>query len=280
MAAKKGTALITGASSGIGAEFARQCAAGGYDLIIHGRRREALDEVRASILRTADVNVAICIADLATAEGIAAVEEAVRSAPELTLLVNNAGFSSLKVFHDEPIDGQEAIIRVHVLATVRLTHAAIQVMRRRGEGGIINVSSVAGFFLGPGSATYCSTKAYITSFTETLHMELAGSGIRVQALCPGFTITEFHRRLGYDTGSAFFKGFMSAEFVVRESLRDFAKGKVVSVPGWRYKLLVHIPRILPRRLYYAAVARTRRSQRRRGGAPIEGMERRRDLSAQ
>jgi hypothetical protein len=93
----------------------------------------------------------------------------------------------------------------------------------------------------------------------------------MQALCPGFTVTDFHRRLGYDTGSDFFNNFMSAEFVVRESLRDFRKGRVVSVPGWKYKILVAVPRFLPRRLYYALVSRVRRSQRSRGGAPIEGI---------
>jgi uncharacterized protein len=272
MAQTRGTALVTGASSGIGAEFARQLAREGYGLILHGRRTTALEKLRGEILAETGIAATTLVADLVTDEGMQRVEDAIRATPELTLLVNNAGFSSVKVFAEEEIEGQEGIIRVHVLAAVRCTHAALQVMRKRNAGGIINVSSVAGFFLGPGSATYCATKTYMTAFTETLHLELKDSGIRVQALCPGFTVTDFHRRLGYDTGSDFFKDFMSAEFVVRTSLRDFRKGKVVSVPGWKYRVLINTPRFLPRRLYYALVTWVRRSQRLRGGAPIAGLE--------
>ena len=266
MTTPPGTACITGASSGIGAAFARRLARDGYRLILHGRREGLLRSLAEELARGHGIRSDVVLADLRGPDGIRVLEERIGATPDLSLLVNNAGYSTLKYFHEEPIEGQEALIRVHVLAPVRLTHAAIPVLRARGGGAIINVSSVAGFLIAPGSATYCATKAYLINFTETLHLELQGSGIRMQALCPGFTLTDFHTKLGYDTSRKALKKFMSAEEVVEQSLNDLRRGKVVSVPGLRYRVAAVAPRFIPRRLFYRLVDAVRRAQR--PGAPL------------
>ena len=245
-----GTACITGASSGIGEAFARRLAADGYNLLLHGRRKELLAALCDSLRQQFGVSVEYLLAELSQPEELHLLEERLRRTPDLALLVNNAGYSTIRHFEEEEIDGQEAMISAHVTATVRLTHAALGGMLARGAGAIINVSSVAGFLNGPGSVTYCATKAYLTSFTESLHLEVGAHGIRLQALCPGFTRSDFHSRLGYDTSGDFFKRFMSAEEVVDISLRDLKRGKIVSIPGLRYKMAAFLPHLLPRRLYY------------------------------
>jgi short-subunit dehydrogenase len=268
MAKASQTAFITGASSGIGAAFARRLAADGFDLILHGRRRELLEGLCSTLSRAYSVKAEAIIAELSLPEEVRRLEERIRKTPDLSILINNAGYSSLKNFHEEEIDGQENIIRVHVICSVRLTHAAIPVMLRRGGGSIINVSSVAAWMVGPGSATYCATKLYLNSFTESLHLELRNSGIRLQALCPGFTVSDFHKRLGYDTSGDFFKHFMSPDAVVERSLRDLKHGRVISIPGARYRLAAMVPRLLPRRIFYEVVDTFRKVNRQRRGKPL------------
>lgn len=252
-----GTACITGASSGIGEAFARRLAADGYNLLLHGRRKERLAALCDSLRQQFGIRTEYLLAELSHPDELHALEDRLRRIPDLSLLVNNAGYSTIRHFVEEAIDGQEAMISAHVTATVRLTHAALTGMLARGNGTIINVSSVAGFLNSPGNVTYCATKAYLTSFTESLHLEVGGRGIRLQALCPGFTRSDFHSRLGYDTSGEFFRNFMSAEEVVDKSLRDLRKGIVVSIPGLRYKIAAFVPHLLPRRLYYWIVLKTR-----------------------
>jgi len=262
------TAFITGASSGIGAAFARRLAGEGYNLVLQGRRRELLERLCTTLARDHNVKAEYIVAELSQSEEVRRLEDRIRNTADLALLVNNAGYSSLKNFHEEDIDGQENMIRVHVICSVRLTHAAIPVMLARGGGAIINVSSVAAWMVAPGSVTYCATKMYLNSFTESLHLELRNSGIRLQALCPGFTVSDFHKRLGYDTGGAFFKNFMSAEEVVDTSLRDLKKGKVISIPGARYRFAAIVPRLLPRRVFYEAVMTFKKAARKRKNKPV------------
>ena len=234
-------ALITGASSGIGETFARQLAARGYDLILVARRAGRLASLPGTAIE----------ADLTTEEGLAKVEQAIRDCPRLELLVNNAGFGTLGRFWEADLAGQEAMHRLHVLATVRLCHAALNRMQK---GGIINVSSVAAYSTSPGNASYCATKAWMNSFTEGLAMDLrnAASSLRVQALCPGFTVTEFHDTMG--TGRAHIPSFLwlKAEDVVAASLRGFDRNQIIVVPGWQYKAAVvflrYVPQFLRRRL--------------------------------
>ncbi len=276
MDSNRGVALITGASSGIGAMFARRLARSGYNLILHGRREHLLARLRNELSAAHGISARVVLAELSDPASVRLLEDIIAVTPTLSMLVNNAGYSTVRYFEHEDRDGQERLTYVHVIVPLRLTHAAIPVMRARGGGSIINVSSVAGFFVGPGSATYCATKACLTNLTETLHTELRGSGIRVQALCPGFTITDFHRRLGYDTTAEFFRGFMTADVVVDASLRDLEKGKVVSIPGVRYKLAVAVSRFLPRRMMYRAAGEVRKWQRAAGGPHLTrtGTERR------
>jgi hypothetical protein len=265
MTPNPGIALITGASSGIGAAFARRLARDGYDLLLHGRREALLSQLRDELTAAYGTNIRIILAELSDPAGVRKLEEIIPETPALSMLVNNAGYSTLRFFEHEDRDRQQRLVDVHIVAPLRLMHAAIPVMRARGGGSIINVSSVAGFVVGPGSATYGATKACLTNLTESLHIELQGSGIRVQALCPGFTISDFHQRLGYDTTAEFFRGFMSADEVVDTSLRDLKRGKVVSIPGLRYKMAALLSRSLPRRLMYRAASAVRRRQRAQGG---------------
>ena len=258
----KGTALVTGASSGIGAVYARRLAAQGYDLILHGRRRELLEENCAALRREHGVRAEYICAELADPEGVQAVEEAIARTPDLTFLVNNAGSSTIEPFHTETVESQEEMIRVHVLAAVRFAHAALTVMMPLRAGTIVNVASVAAFVVAPGSAIYCAAKAFLVSFSESLHLEVGGGGIRVQALCPGYTRTDFHGRLGYKVNERFFRGFLSAEEVVEASLRDLARGKVISVPGLKYKITAVVPRLLPRSVFYGIVRLYKQQQQR------------------
>jgi short-subunit dehydrogenase len=244
------TAIITGASSGIGAAFARQLAAEGYNLLLHGRREIPLQSLARALQDRHGIQAQVHLAELADPVALAALEARVRGTSDLAVLVNNAGFSRLEEFHEDEIDAQEEIIRVHVLASVRLAHAAISVMKRNRDGAIINVSSVAAFTPAPRNATYCATKAYLNAFSESLHLELRPHGIRVQALCPGFTRTEFHERMGIDTSQPSFRHFMAPEVVVRSSLRALRRGTVLCVPGLGYKAVALGACLLPRRLYY------------------------------
>ena len=236
-------ALITGASSGIGATFARHLAARGFDLILVARRTEKL----AELARELKVACELVTADLGTDAGVDRVVEVIHGCARLELLINNAGFGSLGRFWTAEASGQAAMHRVHVLATVRLTHAALGGMVARNKGGVINVSSVAAFSINEGNVSYCSTKAWMNSFTEGLALELSGSesAVKVQALCPGFTYTEFHDTLGVDRKGIPDFLWMSADFIVETSLNGLDKGKVIVVPGWIYRTLVTFLRPMP-----------------------------------
>ncbi|HVW85965.1 MAG TPA: SDR family oxidoreductase, partial [Bryobacteraceae bacterium] len=226
-------ALITGASSGIGETFARRLAARGYDLILVARRTERLEQLARELpTRTEAIG-----ADLATEEGLQVAREAILGCERLEMLVNNAGFGTLGRFWEADPEGQDRMCRLHVIATAQLTHAALAGMTARGRGAVINVSSVAAFSTSEGNVSYCSTKAWINSFTEGLDIELRGiqSPVRVQALCPGFTVTEFHETLGVDRGKIPSFLWMTADEIVDTSLRALAGREVIVIPGWKYK---------------------------------------------
>jgi uncharacterized protein len=257
MSKVKPLAMITGASSGIGAAFAQALAARGYDLALVARREDRLRHIADLLGRQFAARCTALRADLTRDEDLRAVEELLEGAGNLQLLVNNAGFGTLDRFSQGPVESHDAMHRLHVLATMRLTHAALRNFSRHGEGNIINVSSVAAFIPTPRGASYYATKAWMNCFTEGLHLELknTGSRIRVQALCPGFTMTEFHDVLGTGRGFISRKWWMTAEDVVNASLRGLEKGKLFVVPGLRYKLLVAGARILPRSLLHFALTR-------------------------
>ena len=251
--------MVTGASSGIGAAFARRLARDGFELILVARRRNLLEQL-ARELGGAET----LVADLTLEEDLARVEARIASATELELVVNNAGFGSKGLFWETPLEGQDRMHRLHVMATMRLTRAALAAMVPRGSGAVIQVSSVAGFGPSPGSVSYCSTKAWMNTFTEGLDLELRGAGspVRVQSLCPGYTVTGFHEVVGMSREGIPSWLWMRAEDVVDESLRGLERGKLFVVPGAVYKLVVTLEKLAPRwlrSLAVVAVARRRRS---------------------
>jgi short-subunit dehydrogenase len=248
-------ALVTGASSGIGAAFARALAARGWDLILAARRVERLEQLAGELGAANGVRVEVLPADLTVDADLARVEQRIASAEGLDLLVNNAGFGTRGKFFEASRESQDRMHRLHVLATLRLTHAALAGMVARGRGGVINVSSVAAFGSTPGGVSYCATKAWMNSFTEALALELkvAGSPVKVQALCPGFTYTEFHDVMGIDRKVIPGGWWMTAEKVVVASLRGWERGKVIVIPGLRYKLVVLMLGLMPRALRHALV---------------------------
>lgn len=255
----KPLALITGASAGIGAVFARKLSQRGYRLILVARRRDRLEEL-ARELGGAEV----LQADLTRDEDLRRVEERIATASDLELLVNNAGFGIMGTFYEADLDGQDQMHRLHVIATLRLTHAALGGMVSRKRGAIINVSSVAAFAQGPGSVSYSATKAWMNSFTEGLHLELKsiGSPVKVQALCPGFTLSEFHDVARVDRKTIPARLWMKAEDVVDASLAGLARGQVIVVPGVLYRVLVALLRWIPKWMQHAGAQRYARRRNR------------------
>lgn len=258
MPTNRPVALITGASAGIGASFARQLAEEGYDLILVARRAAALDQVAAEIQSSHGARVETIPTDLTRDDHVAAVGKKLGENDRLSLLVNNAGFGSRGMFFEADAEQQEAMHRLHVLATERLTRAALPGMVSRRAGGIINVASVAAFLQSPGNVSYCATKAWMVSFTEGLYLELRrmGSPVTVQALCPGFTYTEFHEAMGVDRSKIMTESWWwSADEVVRQSLRGLVQGKLLVIPGRRYRAIVGLAKFVPRWLLLKAAAR-------------------------
>lgn len=236
--ATKGAALITGASSGIGAAFARLLAAEGYRLILVARREQRLAELAAELQAAHGVEVEIIACDLSTVEGIAQVSDRLRAIPDLVYLVNNAGFGYRGRFWETPVEVHQEMIRLHVEATIALTHAALPGMLARNLGAIINVSSLAGFLIMPWNNSYSSTKRYLIQHSQGLAVELAHSNVRVQALCPGLTHSEFHDRSPHtrlDKGRLPAIAWLTSERVAADSLEALRRGgPVVFVPGRRY----------------------------------------------
>src|SRR5260370_11272122 len=252
-------ALITGASSGIGATFAQALSARGYDTILVARRSGELAQVAAKLKTRTEILVADLTADADLARVASACEG-------IDLLVNNAGFGTRGLFHRVDFASQHAMHKLHVMAAMQLTHAALPAMVARNSGGIINVSSIAAFITGPGNTSYCATKAWMNMFTEGIDLELKslGSAVKVQALCPGFTYSGFHDVMGMGRNSISKSLWMSSEFVVDTSLRGLDAGHALVVPGWRYKVFVailpFIPRSLRQLMATPSAQRTKRTQ--------------------
>lgn len=232
-------ALITGASSGIGAEYARQLAAAGCDLLLTARRAERLRELADRLREKFDVSVDVLAADLSSSEDLAELEERIAGEEKLGVLVNNAGFGLSGNYLGHPVEAHQQMIDVHISATVRLTHAAIPVMSRQERGYIINVSSIAAFIPFGGSPGYSASKAYLNVLSTHLAPLLRPRGIWIQSLCPGYTYTEFHTREGY-AGNERERlprwAWMTPEKVVQESLRRIEGKRVIVVPGWKNRV--------------------------------------------
>jgi short-subunit dehydrogenase len=239
----KPVALITGASAGIGAVFARALAKRGYDLILVARRRDRLEALAAEL----GASTEIIEADLMDSAQLRLVEDRIRKERRLGLLVNNAGFGIPGRFWETDVEMQSQLHLLHIVAIMRLSHAALGAMTARNRGAIVNVSSVAGFVHSPGSVTYSASKSWINSFTEGLDLELksAGSAVSVQALCPGYTHSEFQKVAGIDKKTVPDALWMEAEDVVEASLAGLERKELFVVPGWRYRWLVRLLRVLP-----------------------------------
>ncbi len=243
---KRGTALVTGATAGIGAAFAQALAGQGYDLVLVARDGDRLARQAADLGTRFGVAVAVLPADLATVAGCDTV--AARLAEGVDLLVNNAGRSLNMGLLEASAADQDLLLDLNVRAVLRLTVAALPPMLAQRAGAIVNVSSVSAFApVMPGS-TYPASKAWVSHFTESVALAVRPGGVRVMALCPGYTRTEFHQRAGIDATKVPAWLWCSAADVVAEALRDLRRGRLVSVPGRRYRLLVFGMRHAPRSL--------------------------------
>lgn len=259
-------ALITGASSGLGVQFARALAARGADLILTARREQRLAVLATQLQTEFGIHTDILAADLATDAGVAAVKARIAATPNLHWLINNAGFGVAGRFSGARIDDLDRMHRLHVLAPLQLTHAALSGMVARDAGAIINVASVVSFLLISGSAGYAATKSWLHVFSEGIYLELssARSKVRIQSLCPGYTVTEFHDVIGMQRALIPAFLWLDASFVVHESLRALERNDLLVIPSWKYRLIVRVARCLPRHLRYALAKRTGRRMGRDG----------------
>lgn len=240
------TALITGASSGIGAAFAGKLASLGYDLVLVARREEKLAQIADDLQEKYQVKAEVLVSDLAQLAGIEMVERRMGDLTNLDLLVNNAGFGVPGKFAEVPLGRMLAMIDVHVLAGTRLCRAVLPGMIARGKGSIINVASIGAFIPRPEDAVYCATKAYLVAFSKALQGELEESGIQIQVLCPGFVPTEFLDHPEYEAlqvkNSIPKWLWTSVEAVVDESLHTLERGQVVCIPGLKNRLMIAVAR--------------------------------------
>ncbi|MEN2419976.1 SDR family NAD(P)-dependent oxidoreductase [Streptomyces rimosus] len=250
------TALITGATAGIGAAFARRLAGDGHNLVLVARNEKRLREQATELHDRHGVEVSVLVADLATDDGIATVEKRLgdRTHP-VDLLVNNAGFGNKGEFLEVPMADELTMLKVHCEAVLRLTSEAVKGMRERRRGGVVNVASVAAFVP---RGTYGASKAWVVQFTQGAARDLAGSNVRLMALCPGFVRTEFHERAGMGTDNIPDWMWLDADKLVDAAMKDLARGKSLSVPDPRYKALMGVAKLAPRNLLGGITSKTGR----------------------
>ena len=248
----KQTVLITGATSGIGAAYASRVAIDGYNLIITGRRSEKINALAAELSQSYGSDVDVIIIELSDSTQVDALIERIKD-HDIHWLINNAGFGTTKFFYQEPLERQEQMVSAHILAHMKIIYAILPQMVKKGTGVIINVSSSGAFLPSPKTATYSGTKAFLRAFTESLHMELDGTGVQVQVVCPGLTRTDMHVRLGitdeYTSDWGPFQ-WISPQEVVECSLQCLKKKKVICIPGRMTRMQVFMRYIVPESLYY------------------------------
>lgn len=249
MAAERKTALVTGASSGIGAELARIHAERGGDLVVVARRRELLEEFKGKWENSYGVTVHVLAKDLTQADAPRQIHDELQSrGVQVDYLINNAGFGNRGFFHEQDWAQNEAMIKLNILALTALTRVFLPQMIDRGSGRILNIASMAGFVPGPLQAVYYASKAYVISLSEALANELADTGVTVTVLCPGPTETEFTRRAEMK-GVRLLEKMASPRQVAQTGYDAMLKGKTVVVPGTLSKIVIHgLLRLSPRRL--------------------------------
>lgn len=250
-------ALVTGATAGIGESFTRLLASKGFNIALVARDEARLHERAAGLRENYGVQTFVLPADLATVEGCASVEQYINEF-EIEVLINNAGFGINKAFTASDLNAEQDMFDVLVRTPMRLMHVILPKMKARNSGTIINVSSVASFIAG---GTYSASKSYLTVLSESLHTELLGTAVKISALCPGFTRTEFHQR-----GRMKMKGlpefmWLNSDQLVATAWSDAQSGKAVSIPGWQYKLLVGLISSIPRRFVRKIGMNLRKRQR-------------------
>jgi short-subunit dehydrogenase len=247
-------ALVTGATSGIGEAYAHALAGRGYDLLLTGRRRSLIDQVARRLEERFQVRAEVANVELSDAGALAGLVERTRQGGPIDVLVNNAGFTTKGLYHCLDVTEQENMVRVHVIAMMRLTHAVLPGMLERRTGAIINVASIQAVTPLSLSTTYSAAKAFMKNFSLCLHSEVRNSGVKVQCVLPGFTRTDLGRTIGVDMNAKEDSGmvrWMSPVEVVRVSLRDLEKNRAVSVPGARNRFLHAVAKALPDRLWLA-----------------------------
>jgi len=249
-------ALITGATAGIGEEFARQLAADGFDLVLIARDADRLEERAAGLRAEFGVTVEVLAADLVSRSDLAMVEVRVGAsgARRVTMLVNNAGFGLPKPFDENPVDEEQRLLDLLVTAPMRLAHAALQQMLASGSGTIVNIASVAGY---TPRGTYGASKAWVLSFSRWANLTYRRRGVAVTAVAPGFVHTEFHDRMNVSKDGVPAFLWLDPSTLVRLALRDVAKGRAVSIPTLRYKFVVLLSGLLPKRIVAVGALRGR-----------------------
>jgi short-subunit dehydrogenase len=250
-------ALVTGATSGIGESFTRLLAENNYNIVLVARDLPRLQERATGLEAKFNIKTHLIQADLATDSGCNAVEKYIAN-NHIDVLINNAGFGINKAFTVSQLDSEQQLLDVLVRTPMRLMHVALPLMKQRNKGVIINVSSVASFIAG---GTYSASKSYLTVLSESLHTELAGTNVKISALCPGFTRTEFHQR-----GRMSMKGlpsflWLDSDELVAKAWSEALKGEAISVPGWQYQLLVFVIKRLPRSIVRKVGMNVRKKQR-------------------
>ena len=250
-------ALVTGATSGIGESFTRLLAAKKYNIVLVARDLPRLHERAAALESKFNVRTHVIQADLATDDGCLTIEKYIHD-NEIEVLINNAGFGINKAFTLSELEIEQQMLDVLVRTPMRLMHAVLPGMKKRNKGVIINVSSVAGYIAG---GSYSASKSYLTVLSESLNTELSKTEVRISALCPGFTRTEFHQR-----GKMSMKGlpnfmWLNPDELVLKAWRDALRGDAISVPGWQYRVLVNVLHALPRSLVRNVGMNIRKKQR-------------------
>ena len=254
----KSWALVTGATSGIGESFTRLLAENGYNVVLVARDLSRLHERASGLESLYGIETVVVQADLSSDEGCTVIENYI-SENEIEVLINNAGFGINKSFTVSELEVEQNLLDVLVRTPMRLMHVALPGMKVRDKGIIINISSVAGFMAG---GTYSASKSYLTVLSESLNTELKDTKVKISALCPGYTRTEFHQR-----GRMYMKGlpnfmWLNADALVAKSWSDARKGKAISIPGWQYQLLTFVMRFAPRPIVRKIGMSVRTKQRR------------------